>query len=41
VQLTGLTIGQATRWLPSLYAKQLVRPELILSLTTPRPAPSR
>ena len=37
VQLTGLTIGQATRWLTSLYSKQLVRPELILSLTTPRP----
>jgi polysaccharide export outer membrane protein len=37
VQLTGLTIGQATRWLTSLYAKQLVRPELILSLITPRP----
>lgn len=37
VQLTGLTIGQATRWLTSLYAKQLVRPELILSLTSPRP----
>ncbi len=37
VQLTGLTIGQATRWLTSLYAKQLVRPELILSLTGPRP----
>lgn len=37
VQLTGLTIGQATRWLTSLYAKQLVRPELILSLVSPRP----
>ncbi len=37
VQLTGLTIGQATRWLTSLYSKQLVRPELILSLTNPRP----
>ncbi len=37
VQLTGLTIGQATRWLISLYSKQLVRPELILSLTSPRP----
>jgi polysaccharide export outer membrane protein len=37
VQLTGLTIGQATRWLTSLYAKQLVRPQLILSLTNPRP----
>lgn len=37
VQLIGLTIGQATRWLSSLYAKQLVRPQLILTLTTPRP----
>ncbi len=37
VQLTGLTIGQATRWLTSLYAKQLVRPQLILSLINPRP----
>jgi polysaccharide export outer membrane protein len=37
VQLTGLTIGQATRWLTSLYAKQLVRPQLFLTLTTPRP----
>lgn len=40
VQLTGLTIGQATRWLTSLYAKQLVRPELILSLTSPGPSRS-
>jgi len=37
VQLTGLTLGQASRWLTSLYAKQLVRPQLILSLTKPRP----
>ena len=37
VQLIGLTIGQATRWLSSLYAKQLVRPQLTLTLTTPRP----
>jgi polysaccharide export outer membrane protein len=37
VQLNGLTIGQATRWLTSLYAKQLVRPQLTLSLTEPRP----
>ena len=37
VQLTGLTIGQATRWLTSLYSKQLVRPPLFLTLTTPRP----
>lgn len=37
VQLTGLTIGQATRWLTSLYSKQLVRPQLFLTLTNPRP----
>jgi polysaccharide export outer membrane protein len=37
VQLIGLTIGQATRWLTSLYSKQLVRPQLTLTLTTPRP----
>lgn len=37
VQLSGLTIGQATRWLTSLYAKQLVRPQLYLTLTSPRP----
>jgi polysaccharide export outer membrane protein len=37
VQLNGLTIGQATRWLTSLYSRQLVRPELTLSLTAPRP----
>lgn len=37
VQLTGLTIGQATRWLTSLYGKQLKRPQLFLTLTGPRP----
>jgi polysaccharide export outer membrane protein len=37
VQLNGLTIGQATRWLTSLYSRQLVRPQLTLSLTAPRP----
>jgi len=37
VQLIGLTIGQATRWLSSLYSKQLVRPQLTLTLTAPRP----
>lgn len=37
VQLTGLTIGQATRWLTNLYGKQLKRPQLFLTLTTPRP----
>ena len=37
VQLSGLTLGQATRWLTSLYARHLVRPQLILSLTNARP----
>ena len=37
VQLNGLTIGQATRWLTSLYGRELVRPQLTLSLTQPRP----
>lgn len=37
VQLTGLTLGQASRWLTSLYGRYLVRPQLVLSLTSPRP----
>ena len=37
VQLTGLTISQASRWLSSLYGKQLKRPQLYLTLITPRP----
>jgi len=37
VQLTGLTISQASRWLTSLYGKQLKRPQLYLTLVTPRP----
>jgi len=37
VQLAGLTIGQASRWLTGLYQKQIVRPQLLLQLTTPRP----
>jgi polysaccharide export outer membrane protein len=37
VQLSGLTIGQATRWLTSLYSKQVIRPQLLLQLTVPRP----
>lgn len=37
VQLAGLTLGQATRWLTSLYQKQVVRPQLLLQLTGPRP----
>jgi len=37
VQLTGLTIGQANRWLTSLYSKQLLRPNLYLNIIGPRP----
>jgi polysaccharide export outer membrane protein len=37
VQLTGLTIGQASRWLTTLYGKQLNRPELYITLINPRP----
>jgi polysaccharide export outer membrane protein len=37
VQLTGLTLGQASRWLTSLYGKQLKRPQLYLTLVNPRP----
>jgi len=37
VQLTGLTIGQARVWLRDLYGEYLLRPDLTLSLVTPRP----
>ena len=37
VQLTGLTISQASAWLTSLYSKLLLRPQLYLTLTAPRP----
>lgn len=37
VQLTGLTLGQASRWLTSLYGRNLIRPQLLLSLTKARP----
>ncbi|MEB3270699.1 MAG: SLBB domain-containing protein [Synechococcus sp.] len=37
VQLTGLSLSQASRWLTSLYSRHLVRPQLILSLIRPRP----
>lgn len=37
VQLSGLTLGQASRWLTSLYGRYLVRPQLVLSLTSARP----
>ena len=37
VRLTGLTLSQASLWLQSLYARQLLRPDLQLSVTNPRP----
>jgi polysaccharide export outer membrane protein len=37
VRLTGLTLSQASQWLESLYKRQLLRPELQLSVVTPRP----
>jgi polysaccharide export outer membrane protein len=37
VQLTGLTVGQAQRWLTSLYSKYLLRPQLFLTLSGFRP----
>lgn len=37
VRLTGLTISQASQWLETLYKRQLLRPELQLSVVTPRP----
>lgn len=37
VQLTGLTLGQANRWLTSVYSRLLVRPELYLQVVRTRP----
>jgi len=37
VRLTGLSIGQATSWLTALYRRQLLRPQLLLKVITPRP----
>ena len=37
VRLTGLTLSQATLWLQSLYRRQLLRPELQLTIAQPRP----
>jgi polysaccharide export outer membrane protein len=37
VQLSGLTIAQASQWLSSLYSRVVLRPELVLSLVSPRP----
>ena len=37
VRLSGLTLSQATLWLQSLYARQLLRPEFQLSIVRARP----
>ena len=37
VRLTGLTLSQASQWLETLYKRQLLRPELQLSVQAPRP----
>ncbi len=37
VRLLGLTLPQANLWLQALYKKQLLQPELQLSLVKPRP----
>jgi polysaccharide biosynthesis/export protein len=37
VRLTGLTLSQASQWLETLYKRQLLRPELQLTVVTPRP----
>ena len=37
VRLSGLTLSQATLWLQSLYARQLLRPEFQLSIARARP----
>ncbi len=37
VRLTGLTLSQATQWLVALYRKELLRPELQLTVIRPRP----
>lgn len=36
-KITGLTLPQATAWLEDLYRQQLLRPDLQLSVTQPRP----
>lgn len=37
VRLVGLTLSQASLWLQSLYKRQLLRPDLQLSVVRPRP----
>ena len=36
-KITGLTLPQATTWLEDLYRQQLLRPDLQLSVSRPRP----
>jgi polysaccharide export outer membrane protein len=37
VRLTGLSISQASAWITTLYQRQLLRPQLLLKVVTPRP----
>lgn len=37
VRLAGLTVAQASLWLQGLYQRQLLRPDLQLSVSRPRP----
>lgn len=37
VRLTGLSLSQASSWLTKLYGRQLLRPQLLLKVVTPRP----
>jgi polysaccharide export outer membrane protein len=37
VRLVGITVAQATSWLQGLYQRQLLRPDLQLVVTRPRP----
>ena len=37
VLLSGLTVSQATHWLEKLYQRELIRPEIQLSVVRPRP----
>lgn len=37
VRLTGLTVSQASLWLQTLYRRQLLRPDLQLTVSRPRP----
>ena len=37
VRLAGLSISQASAWITSLYKRQLLRPQLLLKVVSPRP----